>query len=369
VIWNDIFLSRDTQSYVFSSEGTVHFTLLMFILCGLYFVFGPKDAVLDSTVGDEGDNDEPNAMRINGEGGRAIVSARQQSPRRVEWVDTPLGKVRVTIVGDESKRGKLITFHDVGLNHYSCFGRFFGPAGMRRGELRDTKVWDQFCVYHIDAPGHTEEADDLETAHLAPGNGGRAKDKDGEAGGMTMGALAGVVERVVADLKIGAFVGFGVGAGANVLLRFAMRKPAYVHALILVGANARAASSVERWYYWTTLQVMARYGMNDYAQDLWARLHYSAALCGLNGGSGSHQVRTYRQVLRTDLNQRNLAAYLHAYEKRTALDTSAGSRAAAKNAAHDPVLKAQELVQKLRGTKVLLVCAFSRKVVVWWETN
>jgi len=371
MIW-DMMPSRESQDYIFSSEGTVHFTIVMTILTTLYGIFGPQYAVLDSTVGDETDNDSDareNGNKVNGErgvfGGSGGPDGKKPVARRVAWVETPLGKVRVTIVGDESKKGKLVTFHDVGLNHYSCFGRFFGPAGMRRGEARDLKVWDQFCIYHIDAPGHEEEAEDLARSHLAPNNGGMKSDKDGEAAGMTMGALAGVVECVVTQLKIGCFVGFGVGAGANVLLRFAILKPNFVRALMLIGASAQRVTDGEDWYYYTTLKIMEKYGMNDYALDMWSRLHYSASVCSANSGRGSHQVQSYKQVLKSDLNQRNLAAYLHAYKVRNAIDTSSKKSHAHKNVNHDQAMETQELFKALRGSKVLLMASDGSAPASW----
>jgi hypothetical protein len=190
LFWS-LFPSRRFQNYIFSSTGTVHFTLLMAALTVLYVMFGPKSDVIDSTVGDEDDNSEDNTSKPINNAYGINRSPPRKVPRRVVMVQTPLGKVRVTVVGDESARGKLVTFHDIGTNHLSCFGRFFGHSGMSKGNPRDTKVWEQFVIYHIDAPGHEEEAEDLARMYLAPSNGGIAQSKDGEGSCMTMGALAG----------------------------------------------------------------------------------------------------------------------------------------------------------------------------------
>jgi len=206
--------------------------------------------------------------------------------------------VRVTVVGDPSARGKLVTFHDIGLNHRSCFTRFFQ---MRRGEKRDKKVWEQFVIYHIDAPGHEEEAQDI--------------DQDS----IQMEDLVGVVESVVDHFKMGCFVGFGVGAGANVLLRFAVKKPEFVQALMLVGANIKSASESEQWYYGSVLKIMEWYGMNKYAVDMMASLHFSASHCQ---GGGTHVVRSYKETLRNDLNHRNIAKYMLAYKDRDCIPAS-----------------------------------------------
>ena len=63
-----------------------------------------------------------------------------------ENIPTPFGPIAVTIAGDRSKT-PLLTYHDVGVNHQSCF-----QALMAASSHRDLLVRN-FCFYHIDAPG------------------------------------------------------------------------------------------------------------------------------------------------------------------------------------------------------------------------
>ena len=237
--YENFLFSRDYQDYIFSSEGVIHLTIASLVIAIPYLIFGPDPKVHLSTIGDENDLDREEITSSSSAGEKVPVGytadqeAKTTLPRKVEMVKTPIGAVRVTVVGDLKAKGKLLSFHDVGLNHRTCFTRFFQ---FRRGEERNTKVWEQFVQFHIDVPGSEEEAEDL-------------------ADSMSMDDFVGVVHSVVEHFSMGCFVGFGVGAGANVLLRYAMQKPEYVQALLLVGASAEAASKNERRYYSAVLKV------------------------------------------------------------------------------------------------------------------
>lgn len=62
-------------------------------------------------------------------------------------VKTSRGSLSVFVCGDQEKPA-LITYPDVALNYMSCFqGLFFCPDAA-------SLLLHNFCVYHIDAPGH-----------------------------------------------------------------------------------------------------------------------------------------------------------------------------------------------------------------------
>ncbi|GBO32831.1 Protein NDRG3, partial [Araneus ventricosus] len=70
----------------------------------------------------------------------------------------------------------------------------------------DTKVLMQsFCVYHINAPGQEEDSSTLPQGYTFP----------------TLDTLAEMVLAVLEHYGLKHFIGFGVGAGANILSRFA----------------------------------------------------------------------------------------------------------------------------------------------------
>lgn len=139
-------------------------------------------------------------------------------------VQTSRGKLRVSRQGKDSKPA-IITFHDIGQNHTSAFLGFFN--------FNETRpLLDHFCIYHIDAPGQEENSEDLPEEYLYP----------------TMDELSDMVGEVVDFFDIKRFIGFGVGAGANILSRYALWHPTRVEALVLVELVASNGGWIE-WGY------------------------------------------------------------------------------------------------------------------------
>ena len=139
-------------------------------------------------------------------------------------VETSRGKLRVTRQGKEGKTA-IVTFHDIGQNHTSAFLGFFN--------FNETRpLLDQFCIYHIDAPGQQEDSEDLPAEYLYP----------------TMDELSDMVGEVVNFFNIKRFIGFGIGAGANILCRYALWNPTRVEALVLVELVASNGGWIE-WGY------------------------------------------------------------------------------------------------------------------------
>lgn len=64
----------------------------------------------------------------------------------------------------------------------------------------------------------------------------------------TMDELADQILEVCDRFKIKNFIGFGVGAGANILSRFALKHPKYMEGLVLINPTASQASWTE-WFY------------------------------------------------------------------------------------------------------------------------
>lgn len=64
----------------------------------------------------------------------------------------------------------------------------------------------------------------------------------------TMEDLADMLDLVVDELQIKKFIGFGVGAGAHILCRYALTHPNVVDALILINCSVTQASWLE-WMY------------------------------------------------------------------------------------------------------------------------
>lgn len=141
-----------------------------------------------------------------------------------ELVQTSKGPILVARHGDP-KKPVLITYHDIGLNYLSNFQAFFTSGAMMN-------VLETFCIYHITAPGQEAGAKDLPEGYVYP----------------TMDELADQVEYVIHYFGISHCIGFGVGFGANVLVRLAHRRPTMVDGLILVNCSSQSAGWLE-WVY------------------------------------------------------------------------------------------------------------------------
>ena len=152
-------------------------------------------------------------------------------------VPTRHGPVTVTAQGADRSRPALVTYHDVGLNHRTCFQPLFVCAGPR------SDLVSRFCAYHIDAPGPGRRAgarsrrgrgrgDDGDDAGRARGDrrgrretlwiarcdvlgGRRGSDGDGAVRGTTLERVSGGNIRV-AELRTSEDDGARVGGGLQV---------------------------------------------------------------------------------------------------------------------------------------------------------
>ncbi|CAN0162926.1 unnamed protein product, partial [Ectocarpus sp. 8 AP-2014] len=103
-------------------------------------------------------------------------------------------------------------------------------GGLEREVAKDEELGAGGVVfYHVDTPGHEEE-----------------QAKDVEAKALSLEAQAAQLLEVTIQLGLEWVVGLGVGAGANVLLRFACDNPGKVAGLILANTSAEAAGRRER---------------------------------------------------------------------------------------------------------------------------
>ncbi|EYC12163.1 hypothetical protein Y032_0048g1645 [Ancylostoma ceylanicum] len=141
-----------------------------------------------------------------------------------ERVDTDYGKVKVSIYGNRGKH-PLVTFHDLALDSESNFQNFFQFVSI-------AEFTEKFCIYNINAPGQEVDAQPLPESYEYP----------------SMDGLAKIVENVVDHFELQSLIAFGVGVGANVLLRYALLNQRRLDALILVNCVANTAGWIE-WAY------------------------------------------------------------------------------------------------------------------------
>lgn len=146
-----------------------------------------------------------------------------------ERIDAGFGTIIVAQQGarfrSHSSQCCIVTFHDLGLNYLSNFQGFFNYHLMR-------PVIDRMPVFHINAPGQEDEAEDLPEDYLYP----------------NMEQLAESVSTVCNYYGIKHAICLGVGLGANIMARVAQKNPDLVDGLFLVNPVPTVAGWTE-WVY------------------------------------------------------------------------------------------------------------------------
>ncbi|XP_049785648.1 protein NDRG3 isoform X3 [Schistocerca cancellata] len=209
-----------------------------------------------------------------------------------ERVPTGQGDVLVAVRG---RRGRpaILTYHDLGLNHVSSFQAFFNFSEMRA-------LLDSFCVYHVNAPGQEEGAATLAEDYVYP----------------TMDELAEQLNFVMSHFGLKSFIGFGVGAGANVLCRFALNHPEKVEALCLVNCVSTQAGWIEWGYQKLNARHLRSKGMTQGVLDYLMWHHF-----GRGTEERNHDLtQVYRSYFEHRVNPVNLALFIDSYIRRTDLN-------------------------------------------------
>jgi len=178
-------------------------------------------------------------MNLLAEDGRS-----QRCTEQRQMIDTPYGPICVSVEdGCDIEKQKdlpiMLTYHDIGTNHLSCFGSFFA--------LDECQVFKHFfLILHIDAPGHEEGAKPMPKSSKL----------------LTMRQLGEQVGCVVRHFKIPEsnrrIYGFGVGAGCNVLLEYAVAEnhQKYFAGMALVNPSGLKCGWREwMWHGWLSNQL------------------------------------------------------------------------------------------------------------------
>ena len=152
-----------------------------------------------------------------------------------ESVPTSHGKVHVAIQGDRIHKSTIITLHDIGLDYITCFQSFFCFHQVQ-------PLLKHFCVFHVNFPGQEEDAAPFDEHHVYP----------------SMDQMADMIKDIIDYYKINCCVCLGVGAGANVFLRFGMKYPDPVEGIVLVNGTCNAST----WTEWGYQKVRVPIGCN-----------------------------------------------------------------------------------------------------------
>ncbi|XP_075911183.1 protein NDRG4 isoform X1 [Petromyzon marinus] len=202
-------------------------------------------------------------------------------------VETAYGVLHVTVRGSpKANKPVILTYHDMGLNHKSCFNTLFNYEDMQ-------EISKHFAIYHIDAPGQQEGAAQFPNGYQYP----------------SMDQLAEMLPSIATHFSLRSIIGIGVGAGANILARFALQHPELLEGLVLINIDPCAKG----WIDWATAKLSE---FTSTLSDILMSHHFSQEEL-LN----NHDlIETYRQHMAQDINQYNLSLFLHAYDSRRDLE-------------------------------------------------
>ncbi|XP_063244988.1 protein NDRG3 isoform X2 [Bacillus rossius redtenbacheri] len=225
---------------------------------------------------------------------QARTLARGDSSALEERVETARGSVLVAVQGNRN-RPAILTYHDLGLNYVSSFQAFFNYIDMRA-------LLDNFCVYHVNAPGQEEGATTLPEDFVYP----------------TMDELAEQINFVMSHYALRSIIGFGVGVGANVLARFSLAHPDKVEALCLVNCVSTQAGWIEWGYQKLNSRHLRSKGMTQGVLDYLMWHHF-----GRGTEERNHDlVQVYKNYFERHVNPTNLALFIDSYVRRTDLNIS-----------------------------------------------
>ncbi|XP_043465361.1 protein NDRG3 isoform X3 [Leptopilina heterotoma] len=219
---------------------------------------------------------------------------RDDASVQEERIETDRGTVLVAIQGNRAKPA-ILTYHDLGLNYISSFQTFFNYIDMR-------VLLENFCVYHVNAPGQEEGAPTLPDDYIYP----------------SMDDLGEQLLFVLGHFGLKSVIGFGVGAGANILARFALAHPEKINALCLINCVSTQAGWIEWGYQKLNVRYLRSQGMTQGVLDYLMWHHF-----GRGTEERNHDlVQVYKNYFERRVNPTNLALFIDSYVQRTDLNIS-----------------------------------------------
>lgn len=180
-----------------------------------------KSRLIETDLSPTGDEEKPTELcplkiDLSGPGFQNLTK---------EDVPTSRGSIHVAIQGDRRHKTSILTLHDIGLDYVTCFQSFFCFHQVQ-------PLLKHFAVYHINFPGQNEDAVALDENYVYP----------------TMDEMAELIKEIIEYYRIKDCICIGVGAGANVFLRFGLICPDPIEGLVLVSGTSHTSTWTE-WGY------------------------------------------------------------------------------------------------------------------------
>ncbi|XP_053324512.1 protein NDRG2 isoform X2 [Spea bombifrons] len=206
-------------------------------------------------------------------------------------IETPYGVVTVTIQGTpKPKRPAIVTFHDVGMDHKTCFDTLFKYEDM-------CEIVKNFVVCHIDAPGQEEGSSVYPLGYQYP----------------SLDQLAETIPSVLQYLNFPSIIGIGVGAGAYILARYTLSHPNTVEGLVLINIDPNAKG----WMDWAAHKLT---GLTSSIPEMILSHLFSAE--EISGNSDT--VRQYKTAIFNSPLLSNIQLYWNSYNSRRDLNLERG---------------------------------------------
>uniref|UniRef100_A0A8C8RB06 N-myc downstream regulated 1 n=1 Tax=Pelusios castaneus TaxID=367368 RepID=A0A8C8RB06_9SAUR len=182
----------------------------------------------------------------------------------------------------KGNRPVILTYHDIGLNHKTCFNPLFNFEDMQ-------EITQHFAVCHVDAPGQHDGAASFPCTFTD--------------------TFSFILLHITALCRLKSVIGMGTGAGAYILTRFALNNPEMVEGLVLININPCA----EGWMDWAAAKISG-----------WTHALPDMVISHLFGKEEIHHnhdlIYAYRQHIINDMNQNNLHLFVNSYNSRRDLE-------------------------------------------------
>lgn len=220
-------------------------------------------------------------------------ASRREWLRKMEVMTKNCGKLTVHVQGDLDnleKKAVFLTVHDIGNNH-SSFQDFVEHPCM--AEIKQRSVF-----IHVDVPGQEDNAAELPSEFNFP----------------TIQMMGEDLISVLDHLKINLVVGFGEGAGANILVRFALAHASRVLGLVLMHLVSTGVGMMEYFKDKIMNWKLQNVGMNPSAEQYLVLHKFGAQLEMVD--NKERLISDYTEKLKKQINPRNLKRYVESYMNR-----------------------------------------------------